>query len=273
MPEGDTIHRAAARMRSVLVGQPLTRVDIPRLPRPWPAVGAEITGIEARGKHLLVRTSDGLVLHTHQMMTGSWHLYAPGERWRKSPRAARVVLGVPGAVAVCFASPVVEVLDARGEARHPTLRRLGPDLCDPSADVEEALRRLGQLSPPDRSIGEVLLDQRVACGVGNVYRCDVLFLHGLHPATPVASVDEATRRSLLTRAGDLLRANLAAPEARTTVAGAPAGSLWVYGRGGQPCRRCGTAVASGHLGEHARIVYWCPVCQPAGTGGIDHPVG
>ncbi len=190
MPEGDTIHRAAAALRTALVGRTLTRVDVPRLPPPWPAVGAEVTGIEARGKHLLIATSDGLVVHTHQMMTGSWHLYAPGERWRKSPRAARVVLAVPGTVAVCFASPVVEVLDAAGLARHRALRRLGPDLCDPGADLDEAVTRLGRLSAPDRSIGEALLDQRIACGVGNVYRCDVLFLHGLHPTTPDRSCVE-----------------------------------------------------------------------------------
>lgn len=265
MPEGDTIHRTAARLRSVLVGRPLTRVDLPRQPRPWPALEATVTGVEARGKHLLVRSSDGLVVHTHQQMTGSWHLYAPGERWRRSPRAARVVLGVPGAIAVCFASPVVEVLDDRAVARHPTLRRLGPDLCDPAADLDDALVRLGRLSPPARSIGEVLLDQRIACGVGNVYRCDVLFLHGLHPATPVGTVDAETRRSLLSTAGELLRVNLDSDGARTTVAEGPAGSLWVYGRAGRPCRRCGTAIASGHLGEHARSVYWCPACQPLVT--------
>lgn len=269
MPEGDTIHRAAARLRSVLVGRPLTRVDLPRLPEPWPAVGATVTAVEARGKHLLIRTSDGLVLHTHQLMTGSWHLYAPGERWRKSPRAARAVLTVPGAVAVCFASPVVEVLDARAEARHPALRRLGPDLCDPAADIDEALRRLAVLCPPERSIGEALLDQRIACGVGNVYRCDVLFLHGVHPATPVGTVADTTRRALLTTAGELLRANLGTASTRTTVAGGPPGRLWVYGRVGQPCRRCGTPIAGGHLGQHARTVHWCPTCQalPAAPAG------
>ncbi|MEX1178182.1 MAG: DNA-formamidopyrimidine glycosylase family protein [Nitriliruptor sp.] len=262
MPEGDTIHRAAATLRAALVGRTLTKVEIPRLRPPWPGVGARVTGVEARGKHLLIATSDGLFLHTHQMMTGAWHLYAPGERWRKSPRAARVVLTVPGVVAVCFASPVVEVLDASGLARHPSLRRLGPDLCDPGADLDEALVRLGRLSAPERAIGEALLDQRIACGVGNVYRCDVLFLHGLHPATPVQAVDGPTRRALLTTAGELLRENLTGHGSRTTVPGGSDGSLWVYGRGGQPCRRCRTPISSGHLGEQARLVYWCPVCQP-----------
>ncbi|MEX1162228.1 MAG: DNA-formamidopyrimidine glycosylase family protein [Nitriliruptor sp.] len=267
MPEGDTIHRAAAVLRSALVGRPLTRVDLPRLPRPWPAVGAEITGVEARGKHLLIATSDGLIVHTHQMMTGSWHLYAPGERWRKSPRAARVVLAVHGTVAVCFASPVVEVLDASGLARHRALRQLGPDLCDPGADIDEAVARLERLSTTDRTIGETLLDQRIACGVGNVYRCDVLFLHGIHPATPVGDVPAGERRALLSTAADLLRRNLGPASSRTTVAGGPDGSLWVYGRGGHPCRRCRTPVSSGHLGEQARLVYWCPTCQPAAAPG------
>jgi endonuclease VIII len=269
MPEGDTIHRAAASLRAALFGRTLTKVDLPRHPPPWPAVGANVTGVEARGKHLLIRTSDGLVLHTHQMMTGSWHLYSPGERWRKSPRAARAVLGVRGVTAVCFASPVVEVLDERALARHPALRRLGPDLCDPNADVDEALVRFGRLSAPERTVGETLLDQRIACGVGNVYRCDVLFLHGLHPATPVGEVDEPTRRSLLTRAGELLRANLGPSASRTTVTGAPDGTLWVYGRGGEPCRNCGTPIRSGHLGEQARLVYWCPTCQPPTRGDAD----
>jgi endonuclease VIII len=270
MPEGDTIHRAAARCGRCSSGGRSPASTSRASLRPWPTVGAEVTAVEARGKHLLVRSSDGLTLHTHQQMTGSWHLYAPGERWRKSPRAARVVLAVPGAVAVCFASPVVEVLDARSEARHPALRRLGPDLCDPAADVDEAVARLGRLSPPERTIGEALLDQRIACGVGNVYRCDVLFLHGLHPATPVGAVDAATRRSLLTMAGELLRANLDGDRPDHGAGGA-AGSLWVYGRGGRPCRRCGTPIASGHLGEHARLVYWCPRASPSATAGDHHP--
>lgn len=262
MPEGDTIHRTAASLRAALVGRALTRVDLPRHPRPWPAVGATVTGVEARGKHLLVATDDGLFVHTHQRMTGSWHLYGPADRWRKSPRSAVVVLAVRGVVAVCFASPVVEVLDATGLRRHPTLRGLGPDLCDPEADVDDVLLRLDRLVDGTRTIGEALLDQRIACGVGNVYRCDVLFLHGVHPATPVGTVDRATRRQLFETAGELLRRNLDGA-ARTTTGG-PAGTLWVYGRAGEPCRRCGTAVAQGHLGEQARVVYWCPTCQPSG---------
>jgi endonuclease-8 len=263
MPEGDTIHRAAASLRQALLGRALVRVEVPRVPPPLPALGAEVVGVEARGKHLLIATSDGLVVHTHQRMTGSWHLYPPGERWRRSPRAARVVLGVPGWTAVCFASPVVEILDAAGLARHPVLRRLGPDLCVPAPDLDEVARRVDRLAArdPDRPIGVVLLDQGVASGIGNVYRCEVLFLHGVHPATPVGQVDADRRRALFDDAGRLLRANLTAT-ARTTVDAAPAGTLWVYGRAGEPCRRCGTPVERARLGEQARVVDWCPTCQP-----------
>lgn len=262
MPEGDTIHRTAATLRGVLVGRPLRRVELPRHPPPLPAVGATIERVEARGKHLLIASSDGLVLHTHQRMTGSWHVYAPGQHWARSSRAARVVLAVDDAVAVCFSAPVVEVLDERALRRHPALRRLGPDLCDPYADLDEATARIGRLIDPTTTIGEALLDQRVACGVGNVYRCEVLFLHGIDPAVAVHEVDVATRRRLLETAAQLLRANLDRPT-RTTVDEADGGGLWVHGRAGRPCRRCGVPIEVTRLGEHARYVYRCPSCQTA----------
>lgn len=267
MPEGDTIHRVAARLRPVLRDQPLTRVELPRVPRPHPAPGSTVTGVEARGKHLLLHTSDGLTVHTHQRMTGAWHLYRPGERWRKPARGARVVLGVPGAVAVCFHAPIVEVVATPLLARHPSLRALGPDLCEERADLDEAAARLTSLATDRRSIGEALLDQRVAAGIGNVYRCDVLFLNGLDPATPVEEVPVALRRQLLVDAARLLRANLTT-ERRTTAPEHGPGALWVHGRGGQPCRRCGTTIEVAPLGEHARLAYRCPRCQvhPAGTG-------
>jgi endonuclease VIII len=264
MPEGDTIHRTAAALRRSLAGRALTRVELPRLAAPWPGVGTTIDRVEARGKHLLIATSDGLTIHTHQRMTGSWHLYRPRERWRKSPRAARVVLGVPDVVAVCFASPVVEVLTDRDVARHPQLRLLGPDLCDPDADIDTATTRMERFCPPERTIGEVLLDQRVACGVGNVYRSEVAFLHGLDPSTALQDVGEDTRRSLLATAAELLQDNLIGGD-RTTVSGQVPGSLWVYGRNGEPCRTCTTPIERGHLGVQARVVYRCPTCQPAAT--------
>ena len=260
MPEGDTIHRAAALLRAALLDRPLTRVEVPRAAGPIPRPGQRVAAVEARGKHLLVHVG-GLVIHTHLRMTGSWRVYRPGERWRTSPRAARVVLGVSGAVAVCAASPVVEVLDAAALARHPTLRRLGPDLCDPRADLDAAAARLRAVAP-DRTIGEALLDERTASGIGNVYRCDVLFLHGLDPWTPIGMVADSELREVLATAARLLRDNVDRPR-RTTVPRAPEGSLWVYGRAGRPCRRCGGPIARDRMGDPPREVTWCPGCQPA----------
>ena len=259
MPEGDTIHRTATRLRAALLARPLTRIEVPRAVGRLPPTGQPVRAVDARGKHLLIHVDD-LVIHTHLGMTGSWRIYRPGQRWTTSPRAARVVLGVEHAVAVCAASPVAEVLDAAGLARHPVLRRLGPDLCDPAADLDEAAARLRRLSTPQRPIGEALLDQRAACGIGNVYRCDVLFLHGIHPGEPVASLTDDELRSLLEDSARLLRTNLETSR-RTTVPGAAAGALWVHGRRGRPCRRCSTPVACAPLGEPARHAYWCPGCQ------------
>lgn len=263
MPEGDTIHRAAGALRRALVGHDLVEVAVPRRPAPWPALGAHVTWVQARGKHLLIRTSDGLIVHTHQRMTGSWHLYRPGERWRKARGAARVVLATASSVAVCFSSPVVEILDDRSLQRHPTLRRLGPDLLDPATELGDVLERVRTMVPADRAVGEVLLDQRIACGIGNVYRCDVLFLHGLAPTLPIGSVDAATREQLFATARDLLTANVE-QSTRTTVDGGPPGALWVHGRAGRPCRRCGTPIVLARLGDQARHAYWCPRCQPGG---------
>lgn len=262
MPEGDTIHRTAASLRRALVGRGLVRIELPRVPGPHPQPGATIDRVEARGKHLLIFTSDGLVIHTHLRMSGSWHLYRPGQPWRRAAGAVRVVLRTDEVVAVCFSAPVVAVLDERGLTRHRTLRNLGPDLCDPGADLDEAAVRLDRYSDPARPIGEALLDQRIACGVGNVYRSEVLFLVGVDPATPVGDLDTHQRHGLLATSAQLLRANLDAP-ARTTVAGGADGSLWVYGRAGSACRRCGDAIERVRLGEPARSAYRCPTCQPA----------
>lgn len=259
MPEGDTIHRTAATLRRVLLGRQLVAFEAPRLTGRGPTPGETITGIEARGKHLLVRFSGGLVLHTHLRMTGSWHAYRPDDPWLRGAGTARVVLRTAEAVAVCFNAPVVELLDDGAVARHPALRRLGPDLCVADPDLDDALGRMAR--DDTRTVGDALLDQRIASGIGNVYRSEVCHLHGLDPRTPLRDVDPGTRRALLGTAADLLRRNLELP-ARTTVRGAPPGTLFVYGRAGRPCRTCGTTIEAARTGEHARIAYWCPRCQP-----------
>lgn len=261
MPEGDTLHRTAATLRTSLGGGTVVAFDAPRLAGVLPAPGEQVDGVEARGKHLLIRFSGGLILHTHLRMTGSWHVYRPGAPWRYPRRRARVVLTTAEAVAVCFDAPVVEILDEEALRRHPALRRLGPDLCLPAPDVDAAVARLGRLVEGDTAIGDALLDQRVASGIGNVYRSEICHLHGLDPRTPVRDIGEEDRRALFATAAELLRRNLALTR-RTTVEGAAPGTLFVYGRAGRPCRSCGSPIVARHTGEHARITYWCPTCQP-----------
>lgn len=271
MPEGDTIHRAAARLRPALVGRPLVRFEAHRAAGSMPRPGVVVTSVEAVGKHLLVRFEDGHLLRTHLRMNGSWHLYRGGERWRKPAHLARAVVDVGDWVAVCFSAPVVVVeREGRGATvAPPALAHLGPDLCTPEADIEEAVRRMGRLPAPGTSVAEVLLDQRVAAGIGNVYKSEVLWAARVDPFAPIEDVPVATRRDLLARAHRLLVHNLGTSR-RTTVSG-PAGSLAVYGRAGRPCRRCGTGIRSQRHGVQARTTSWCPGCQTSPQGTSDGP--
>ena len=254
MPEGDTIHRVATRLRPALVGHELVRFEAPRAAGVPPAVGTLVESVEAAGKHLLIAFADGIVLRTHLRMSGSWHLYRTGERWQKPAHLVRALVEVEGWVAVCFSAPVV-VLE-----RSPAVGHLGPDLCRPDADLDECVARLATLADPATEVADVLLDQRIACGVGNVYKSEVCFAERISPRAAVGGVDEATRRRLVEVASRMLRANLDGGP-RTTTAGPP-GSVAVYGRAGQPCRRCGSPIRVARTGPHARSTYWCPSCQP-----------
>ncbi len=257
MPEGDTIHRTANRLRDALVGKEVVRFDAPRAVGRPPAPGTRVDAVEAVGKHLLIRFADGVTLRTHMRMTGSWHLYRAGQRWQKPPWLARAVVEVDGWVAVCFSAPVVE-LDRRPGV---SLAHLGPDLTRADitdAEITSAVERMETRAESSDEIGVVLLDQRVAAGVGNVYKSEVLFACGVDPFTPVGALAVAARRRLLTTASRLLRASVAATAgARPTVPG----GLAVYGRAGQPCRRCGTPIRSALQGPQPRTTYWCPTCQ------------
>jgi endonuclease-8 len=268
VPEGDTIHRVAARLRPALEGRRLVRFEAPRLAGSRPRPGETVDAVEAVGKHLLVRFSGGLTLETHLRMTGSWDLYRTGERWRKPRHLLRCRIEVPGHVAVCWSAPVVRTFAtaATGTAADPTAH-LGPDLAAPlPAGAEDldaevvaiCVGRMGAVSEPGRAIGDVLLDQRVANGVGNVYRSEVCWACRVSPFLPLSSAPDALRVELVRTAGRLLRANLDRP-GRSTV---PGGGLTVYGRRGRACRRCGTSVRSGTAAEYGRVVYWCPTCQP-----------
>ncbi len=266
MPEGDTIFRSARALDQALAGRDLVRFEARRLVFEPFAPATRVASAEARGKHCLVHFDDGRTLRTHLRMSGSWHLYRPGERWRKQPGAARAVIevaaggvGAPqGWVAVCFAAPVVELVDAGDDMG---TGHLGPDLCRPEPNLDEAVRRLGAHSSAHREIGDALLDQRIACGVGNVYKSEVCFACGVNPFTAIEKIDVELRRRLLATATELLQANLDTPD-RTTQ---PGGGLAVYGRADRPCRRCATTIRWAKQGEANRGTYWCPTCQPRGT--------
>jgi len=257
VPEGDTLHRVADRLRPALAGKALARLDAPRLRGDRPRPGATIEAVTARGKNLLIDFAGGLTLRTHLRMTDSWHLYRTGERWSRPAHLARAVVETDdGWCAVCFAAPVVETY-RRGAAPPAPLARLGPDLCEPEVDLDAVLARFAALAAADDEIGDLLLDQRIAAGIGNIWKSESCFAVGLDPFTPAARVPEDTRRALYAAAHRLLRARVAAGRGD----GGRGIGLAVYRRAGRGCRRCGTPVRARRQGPHARTTYWCPDCQ------------
>lgn len=259
LPEGDTLHQAATRVRRAIGGDTIRRVDgthraVKRDGRRL--VGATADEIVAVGKHLIVQTSSGWSLRTHLGMTGKWRTYVPGEPWRITPGKARAVITTDAAVAVCFAAPTVEV--APTEIVMAGLQRLGPDLALSEPDYDEVLRRVRERRPP--TLADLLLDQTVAAGLGNVYKNEVLFLERRDPAAAPGSLDDEELLNLFRRGNRLLLANLTDAR-RTTTGNRGRERSWVYGRGGKPCRRCGAAIRSTTHGPLDRITYWCPVCQ------------
>ena len=268
MPEGDTIWRAARTLDAALAGKVVTSVVSP-LPavaaaaRRLRVVGQVIARVEARGKHLLVTFAGGAVLHTHQRMHGSWHLYRRGSPWRRPAHHARAVIETAEAVAVCFQSPVVEMLSPAEAASHPALVRLGPDLLKDDFDPAAARRRLRERGEVE--IGVALMDQTAVAGIGNVYKSEVLFLCGVSPLARVRDLDDASLERLLAVAREQMRRNLGPGYRRTTTSLSPE-RVWVYRREGEPCRRCGTLVRRVVQGEQARSTYLCPACQRTSTG-------
>jgi endonuclease VIII len=275
MPEGDTIFRTARALHRALAGKVVTRFEsvypaITRIADDHPIVGRTIESVAARGKHLLMTFSDGLILHTHMRMNGSWHLYPAGARWQRPVRDMRVMVATADAVAVGFNVPIAELLTPRQLARHPALAALGPDLLDPTFDRGDAMRRMRARERD--AIGDVLLDQRAIAGIGNVLKSEILFIAGVDPFTPVAALDDATLERIVDGARDQLAANVMDRKQtlvpsigrRTTRSMNPNATLWVYSRGGKPCRRCGAIIQSRKTGLDARLTYWCPDCQRPG---------
>lgn len=265
MPEGDTVWNTARVLQRALAGARLAGSDF-RVPQ---LAATDLTGwtvreSASRGKHLLLRLTgtDGgpWTLHSHLRMDGAWRAYAPGERWTARPaHLIRVVLRSPAAVAVGYHLHELALVPTAEE--ESLVGHLGPDLLGPDWDADEAVRRLA--ADPDRTIGEALLDQRNLAGVGNLYKCEVLFLRGVSPWTPVGAVPDLPGTVAL--AQRLLAANRGRWTQSTTGVLHRGGTSYVYGRRAQPCRRCGTAIRKEELGE--RVTYWCPACQP----GVELP--
>ncbi|HZW41961.1 MAG TPA: DNA-formamidopyrimidine glycosylase family protein [Agromyces sp.] len=257
MPEGDNVYRAAQHLDGALAGKPVTRSDF-RVPAfaTVDLAGETVHSVGSRGKHLLMRIGDQVV-HSHLKMEGEWHVYRPGERWRRPGWQARAVIEVPDASAVGFDLGVLEIFPASEE--HERLAHLGPDLLGDDWDPAEAARRLA--SHPEVPIAVALGEQRNLAGLGNVYVNELCFLRGVRPSTPVGEVD---LMPLVQLAARVIRANRDR-SVRTTTGDTHRGrQLWVYSRGGEPCRRCGTLIEHGRLGRNdleLRDAWWCPNCQ------------
>lgn len=278
MPEGDTIHKIAAAMRPALLEQ---RVQKARL-RLWPAgayrrdgpeasadattAGTRIEGrvireVFARGKHLFFSFEEGLLLRSHLGMYGSWHRYRSTESWRKPEWQASIALWIGDDAFVCFNAREVE-LTHDPSIRHTNFSsRLGPDLLAEALDLGLVVERARQFVEADTSLADLLLDQRVACGVGNVYKSEVLFMEGEDPLLTVDLLPDAAMRRLYQRARALLRRNLGGGRRVTRPVNDGLGRLWVYGRQGAPCFHCGAAIRHARSGRDRRSTYWCPACQ------------
>lgn len=274
MPEGDSVYRATARLHQALAGETLLSSDfrIPSLAT-IDLQGYVLKEVVPRGKHLLMRlvppatpSSDlvqkPLTLHSHLLMEGRWDLYAPAQRWKRPAHTARVVLKTPTVTAVGFEVAQVRLVPTAQEDE--LIGHLGPDLLSENFKAEVAIQNL--LKEPALPIGQALLDQRNLAGIGNIYRSEILFLRRLHPLTPtgqvvdLAAVVQLSRRLLEVNKDRVPRVTTGQPRTREP--------LWVYGRAGKPCLRCGTPIAlfkmpSTPAGDE-RDCYYCPNCQPEG---------
>ena len=280
MPEGDTIFRTARALSRALIGKPITgfRSTYPKLTRfndDTPLAGQTVERVESRGKWLLIHFSGGGTLATHMLMSGSWHIYRPGEKWQQSRANMRIVIENSEYLAVGFRVPVAEMHTAQSLARKRRIPHPGIDVLSDQFDAEEAARRL--LAHGDEELGDVLLHQEVMAGVGNVFKSEICFVTGLNPFQNVATItrvqaDEAVAvaqrllaTNVLENSGDAI-VTYGGRKRRTTHESDPGASLWVYGRKGEPCRRCGEPIPRRIQGPDARVTFWCGLCQPMPDG-------
>ncbi len=280
MPEGDTIFRTARNIGRALMGKPVIgfRTTFPLLMRfndDTPLVGQTVNQVEARGKWLLIRFSGGGILTSHLLMNGRWHIYRHGERWQAPRLHMRIVIENSEYQAVGFRVPVARMHTEQSLARDLHVARPEDDVLSDEFDTAAALERL--LASPHEALADALLDQSVLAGVGNVFKSEICFVLGLHPfravgtltreeaATTISTAKKLLRVNVLEDSGDLI-VTFRSQQRRTTHASDPSASLWVYGRAGEPCRRCGEQIRRRIQGEDARVTFWCPLCQPMPDG-------
>jgi endonuclease VIII len=256
MPEGDTIHGAAHRIRSALVGKEIASIEThERFARDrWPErlSGRAVRAVESRGKHLFIRFDGDLTLHSHLRMNGWWGVYERGGRWGKSPSRAWLVIRTDDHDVVQFGGPVLELMTDSRSRIDSRIAQLGPDVMAAEFDEQSFLRRL-RADDPTRGIGDALLDQRNLCGIGNLWKSEACFLAGLDPWRPVAEVsDDAALAAVRAVRPLMLRSGQGGGHVRDRM---------VFERHGGPCRRCGTTIRARGQGDDNRTTYWCPECQ------------
>jgi len=261
VPEGDTIHKIANWMAPRLTAATLNRVQMADRQAARLCTGRRVENVRALGKHLFIELDNRRALRSHLGMYGSWHFYAADDEWRKPRRQASLVLSTDEVVYVCFNAKEVELVTSPSVRERIVGSRLGPDLIADDIDVHQLVRRAREFLDGDDLVADALLDQRIACGIGNVYKSEVLFIEKLLPQTPLGSATEDQLAACFETAADRLRRNLGGGKRVTRFEADGAGRLWVYGRGGLPCLRCDGRIATKRLGRHHRGTWWCPACQ------------
>jgi endonuclease VIII len=256
MPEGDTILSAARRVGDALVGQPIVEIETPQ-PRHaldrWPERlgGRGVRSVDARGKHLFIRFEGDLTLHSHLRMTGQWGVYRRGERWRRSPRRAWLVIRTEQHEVVEFDGPVLELMTDSRTRFDRRLATLGPDVLAAGFDERRFLELL-RADDPSRGVGDALLDQRNVAGIGNMWKAEGCFLAGLDPWRRLGEVSDDEALAVVREVRPLMQ---------ESAAGRFREPRWVYDRAGLPCRRCDTPIRARGQGDDNRTTFWCPVCQ------------
>jgi endonuclease-8 len=285
MPEGDTIFRSARALNLALQGKQITRFEtafaqLTSVDDQAPVAGRTVERVESRGKWLLVYLTGDLILVTHMLMSGSWHIYRRGERWRRGRSHMRIILATEDFEAVAFNVQVASFQTAGSLERNTTIPKLGPDPLSASFSEDEAVNRL--IARPDDEIANALLNQHVIAGIGNVFKSEICFTCGINPFAKVSALTPANIKCLFESARRLMAANVSEGASgrivtytgprRTTGADNPTARLWVYGRRGEPCRRCGTLILMRKQGPGVRSTYWCPQCQPLPESSKAHAI-